>query len=375
VSPSQPLQATDRAFGGKHRPDLTQWLRPPANRWTFRHTRELFWSERVAAPDPVRIDPAPASDLDPALLDYFDRSHTDAVAVMHNGSLAWDWYAEGIEADDRHILFSVTKSVVGLVASALIAEGLLDDSARVVDYVPEVSGGGYETATVRDLIDMTANVAFVEDYEGEDLRRYREASGQLPSDETVGIRDFIVGLPQDGPHGRSTRYVSPTTDLAGWVCERSTGRSFAGLISTYVWGPMGARADGDLLLGRFGTARASGGLCATVQDMARIGQALLLDDGTRRTEDVRAPGDELIWDSGSLAGFLPGAAYRDFWYQPERGSGIYLAAGIYGQRIYVDSVRRVVVAQQSSLLGAYDEPTWKETLPRFAAIARSVSQC
>jgi CubicO group peptidase (beta-lactamase class C family) len=376
VNAPQPLATTPhREFGGTARPSLAQWLKPPANRWAFRHTRELFRSERVAASDPARMQTAPTTDLDPDLLDYFDRSHTDAVAVMHNGSLAWDWYAEGVAVDDRHILFSVSKSVVGLVASALITQGVLDDARFVVDYIPEVAGGGYGTTTVRHLLDMTANVAFDEDYEGDDLRRYREASGQLPSDETTGIRDFVAGLPQDGPHGQATRYVSPTTDLAGWVCERVAGQSLASLISTYVWGPMGAQADGDLLLDRFGTARASGGLCATVQDMARIGQILLLDDDVLpHAADVKSPGDKHTWDAGSLADFLPGAAYRDFWYQPERGSGIFLAAGIYGQRIYVDSVRRVVIAQQSSLPGAYDATTWMETLPRFAAIARALSQ-
>ncbi|MUM30802.1 hypothetical protein FZI93_02595 [Mycobacterium sp. CBMA361] len=66
--------------------------------------------------------------------------------------------------------------------------------------------------------------------------------------------------------------------------------------------------------------------------------------------------------------------HRDFWYQPERGTGPFLAAGINGQRIYVDTVRRVVIAEQSSLPGAFDAPTWLEPLPRFDAIARSLSR-
>jgi CubicO group peptidase (beta-lactamase class C family) len=102
-----------REFGGGHRPGLTDWLRAPANHWAFRHARELFWSERVAATDPVPLRAAPsAPDITPDLMDYLDRSRTDALVVLHDGFVAWEWYAEGVEANDRHILFSVSKSVV-----------------------------------------------------------------------------------------------------------------------------------------------------------------------------------------------------------------------------------------------------------------------
>ncbi|WP_208102317.1 MULTISPECIES: serine hydrolase, partial [unclassified Mycolicibacterium] len=363
-----------REFGGGARPGLAEWLRPPVNRWAFRHARELFWSERVAATDPVALPAASsAACVGPDFVDYLDRSRTDALVVLHDGAVAWEWYAQGVEATDRHILFSVSKSVVGLVASALIAAGVLDDGALVVDYVPEVAGSGYGTAKVRHLLDMSANIAFVEDYDGEDVRRYRQASGQLPSEGSVGIRDFVAQLGARGPHGEATAYVSPTTDLAGWVCERVTGRSLAELISIHVWGPMGGEGDGDLLLDRFGTARGSGGLCATARDMARIGQLLLSNRGDAATmyADVKKPGDRQVWDRGSLAEFMPRATYRSFWYQP--APGVFLAAGIFGQRIYVDTVARVVIAQQASLPTAYDELTWLETLPRFAGLTQSLS--
>ncbi|WP_162528690.1 hypothetical protein, partial [Mycolicibacterium sp. CBMA 361] len=42
------------------------------------------------------------------------------------------------------------------------------------------------------------------------------------------------------------------------------------------------------------------------------------------------------------------------------------------QRIYVDTVARVVIAQQASLPTAYDELTWLETLPRFAGLTQSL---
>ena len=360
-----------------HRPTLTNWLEPPGNRWAFRHVRELVPSALVTAGSGRPLERAPVDGLrTESLLGYLYRSFTDALIVLHGGKVALEWYAPGVTATDRHILFSVTKSVTALVACDLAAEGQLDPGARVATYVPASEAGGYGHARVRDLLDMTANIAFVEDYEGPDMRRYREASGLLPSGDEVGLHAYLATLPPAGRHGTRLRYVSPTTDMLGRVCEGVAGAPLAELIARHVWIPMGAEADADLLVDRYGAPRAGGGLCATARDMARIGQ-LVVDAaagelGAPRVEDMLQPGDAAQWAAGDLRDFLPGAAYRCCWYQPARDPGIRLAAGIYAQRIYVDAPRRVVIAQQASLPAAYDEETWLETLPVFDAIARGI---
>jgi CubicO group peptidase (beta-lactamase class C family) len=297
--------------------------------------------------------------------------------VLSGGELAAEWYADGVGPDDRHMIFSCTKSVVGLVASALVAEGRLDDKAMVTTYVQEADQGGYADATVRDLLNMTADIEFVEHYDGPDVRAFRIASGQLEAPDSPGIHRYTVGLSRAGDPGRQVRYASPTTDLAGWVCERVTGRSLAELIADYIWEPMGAEWEADLLLDRFGASRASGGLCVAARDMARIGQILLREDLptplAAAAASVKQPGDAGTWSAGSLADFLPDSAYRDFWYQPPTDPEVYLAAGIYGQRIYVDVPRRVVIAQQASLPDSFDAQTWDETLPLFRRIAHQLA--
>jgi CubicO group peptidase (beta-lactamase class C family) len=364
--------------GNRIRPSLDNWLSAPGNKWAFRHARELFWSERVSAPSPTPLRRAAHEHaLDPSTTDYLERSHTDALVVLADGKLAAEWYAGGVNPDDRHMIFSCTKSVVGLVAAALVAAGRLDDKALVTAYVPEAGQGGYVDATVRDLLDMTVDIEWVEDYDGPQVRAFRIASGQLESPDTPGIHRFTVGLEAEGEPGRRMRYVSPSTDLAGWVCERAAGRSLAELIAEHVWEPMGAEWEADLLLDRFGAARASGGLCAAARDMARIGQLLLRDDLPSHLSEavasVTEPGNVDAWAAGSLAEFIPGAAYRSFWFQVPTDPGVYLAAGIYGQRIYVDVPRRIVIAQQASLPDSFDEKTWAETLPIFRRIAHDVA--
>src|SRR6185436_14581288 len=111
----------------------------------------------------------------------------------------------------------------------------------------------------------------------------------------------------DGPHGGRFKYISPNTDLLGWVIERATGRRYAELMSELVWKPMGACSCAYITLDRLGAPRCAGGMCATVADLARVGQ-LMLEGGRRGAtqvlpagwiEDVARNGDPAAWAAGS----------------------------------------------------------------------------
>jgi CubicO group peptidase (beta-lactamase class C family) len=297
---------------------------------------------------------------------------------LSDGRLALEWYAPGVRVGDRHILFSVTKSVTALVVGALAGQGKLAIDELVSTYVPESQHGGFGTATLRHLLDMTASVRFVEDYDGPDMRRYREAAGLLPTAGEKGMHAYISRLPADGPHGEQFRYISPSTDMLGWACERVSGAPFSELVAQHVWIPMGAEADADLLVDAFGAPRAGGGLCATARDMARIGQFVI--DRTAPVapdwfiSDLMSEGDHALWAAGEIAHLLPAGAYRSCWYQPREDPGVVMALGLYGQWIYVDVPRRIVVAKQSSGLKSTDPPVDRAIVELLRDIARTASR-
>ena len=77
------------------------------------------------------------------------------------------------------------KSVTGLLAEILVAEGALDDSARVRDIVPEIGDSAFATATVRQVMDMTTGVKYSENYADPkaDIWLYSAAASPLPKAE------------------------------------------------------------------------------------------------------------------------------------------------------------------------------------------------
>jgi CubicO group peptidase (beta-lactamase class C family) len=165
--------------------------------------------------------------------------------------------------------------------------------------------------------------------------------------------------------------------MLGWVCEAASGLPYAIAVSQYLWVPMGAEADGDITLDRFGVPRAAGGLSGTPRDIARLGM-IVAEGGAGIVpsdfiEDLTTGGEPSHWAIGDYADWLPGGCYRSCWYQPRVDPDCVMAVGIHGQMIYVDRPRNVVVVKQSSWDTPDDNDLHSDAEYACRAIARSLT--
>jgi CubicO group peptidase (beta-lactamase class C family) len=352
------------ADGDLQRASLANWMRSPHNRWAFRHVDQLIQTERIeCGSDHLVLSEAHEDGLellvplmggDPAPLgSALEQLQVDGIVVLHGRTVRFESYAPHADPDDRHILFSVSKSITGLLAGALAGAGRLDLEADVTSYVPEVASSGYAGASVRHLLDMTASIDLVEDYGPDaDFVTYSEAGGWGPGPARVDIRGFLAGVRPGRPHGQRFDYLSPSIDLLGWVCENAAGSSFAEAVSRYIWIPMGAQSDATVTVDERGLARAAGGISATLRDTARVGRLVLEGGGgsvpRSFLDDLSGGTTASEWAAGVFTELFPQAAYRSCWYQPRVGEPVLCAIGIHGQYIYVDLERDVVVAMVSS---------------------------
>jgi hypothetical protein len=375
---------------------LANWRQAPFNRWALHNIRQVLPTapiERDGPPSPLPrsiraiegllVRAADGSRL--TVADALARTFTDGFLVLHRGAIAHESYDTGMRERDQHILFSVTKSVTATMTGLYVERGLIDPEAPVVRYVPEVEGSAYGTATVRHVLDMTVGIAFVEDYTATtgDFVRYREASGWNPVFDAdrfgENIRSYLRTLRREGEHGHAFHYVSPNSDLLGWILERATGTRFHELASRDLWGPMGAEHDAYIGVDRIGTPRTAGGWCMSLRDLGRFGQ-LVLERGVangrqvipgRWIDDIRRGGDPAAWERGAK-GFLPGGRYRSKWYVIGNDHGAFCGIGIHGQWLYVDPAASVVIAKFSSQPVAVDDAMDDLCLRTFDAIARSL---
>jgi CubicO group peptidase (beta-lactamase class C family) len=382
--------------------NLENWQEPPYNRWSFQHLREVIPTQRIArsvvsrpldqadhslVPDDVavtRLEVGP-STLSAVLADTW----TDAVIVMHDGRAVLERYFGRMRVDTLHLLMSISKSVVGCVAGNLAEQGRLDTDAPITHYVPEIDGSGYDGATVRHLLDMRTGVAFSEAYQNPDaeVRVIERHMGWRPDggSEHVGMYAYLASLDSEGPHGGPFVYRSADTDMLGWVCERAAGVRMVDLISSLIWGPMGAEYDAEITCDSVGTAVHDGGISATARDVARFGQ-LLLDDGwageqavipeqwllEARHLDADIRGAFAASDSEPV---LPGGWYRNqFWFIPGPSGDIQLGLGIHGQMVFVDRGTRTVAVKLSSWPTEQDHAYLLDTIRAFTAAGRFLAE-
>jgi CubicO group peptidase (beta-lactamase class C family) len=262
---------------------LANWRTAPFNRFAFHHVRELVPSADIPN-DRQRVRELPARPVDLSALRidpdageplrfeaFLEETGTDGIVVLHRGRVAFERYANGMGAGQPHILMSVSKSMLGVLFGFLE----LDPQTRVTQILPELDATAYRGATLRHLLDMRAGIRFNEDYlaTGGPIVEYRKATGWNPlgaGEAPSDLHSFYSMLTQsDGAHGGPLHYVSPNTDLLGWVIERATGRRYAELMSELLWKRIGAEYPAYVTVDRLGAPRAAGGLCVTVRDLAR----------------------------------------------------------------------------------------------------------
>ena len=316
--------------------------------------------------------------------DILADTHTDAFLVLSHGRIVAERYFGTMTDSTRHLIMSVSKSIVGCVAGLLVERRQLDPNAQVTDYVPEVAGAGYGGATVRDVLDMRTGVAFSEAYTSEDagVRVMERSMGWRPplAEDPRGAYDFLAALDSEGPHGGQFVYRSADTDMLGWICERSAGFRMADLISQLIWQPIGTEFDAEITCDSSGTAIHDGGISTTLRDLGRFGQ-MVLDDGVafgRRVvpaawfADCLHPGSDVreAFANTDNEAMLPGGWYRNqFWFLQTPRGPIQLCLGIHGQLIYVDRATRTVVVKLSSWPDAQNPAHLADTLRACNALA------
>jgi CubicO group peptidase (beta-lactamase class C family) len=378
---------------------LANWRQAPWNSWAFRHVPEILPVMRIAH-DPAQLSALPEAARALGNLEFtgpggvprtlarvLPETATDGFLVMHKGWIAFEWYGNDLSPGDPHIVFSVSKSITGILAGILVEGGQLDPDAPVTRYVPEAAGSAYGDFTVRHVLDMNVGIEFVENYldTTSDFARYRAATGWNPVENpalAMDLRSFLVTLRRDAnPHGARFHYVSPNSDMLGWILERAGGMPYARLLAELIWSRLGAEADAHITVDRLGAPRAAGGICVTLRDLARFGEMVRNFGRVAEQqivprwwiEDILHNGDQRPWlATETAAKFLPAGRYRSQWYMIGNASGSFCAIGIHGQWIYVDPEAEMVIVKLSSQPLPLDEATDRLLLAAFDATAAAL---
>jgi CubicO group peptidase (beta-lactamase class C family) len=393
--------SSGRASGVPAGISLDNWLSAPYSQWSFQHVEDFVPTAVISrGTGPVAALPtasAPVAEIPVTTTDgvattvgaVMATTATDGWAVAYRGSMVAEEYTHGLGPRARHLLFSVSKSLVAAVVGALHGAGAIDLDVPVTTYVPALVNCGYAGATVRHLLDMRSGIAFSENYlhPTAEIHVLDQAIGWAPRSSPAvpaTLRDFLLTLRQKSVHGGPFEYRSCETDVLGWICEVAGGQRIPELMSELLWSRVGAQCDATIGVDAAGTGFFDGGINACLTDMIRFG-SLFVHDGASLTGQQVVPAawiaDTLDGGADSRQAYaaspddnrMPGGMYRNQVWVPYPGSNVVLCQGMCGQLIYVNRAAEAVAAKLSTQSNSEDPRMLLDTLHAFDAVAHELA--
>lgn len=326
----------------------------------FSNMKEAFLFQQLdgsAVPQPWETNPTPLPETvsiagnQRNLAKLLELLDTTAFIVIQDGKILNENYYKGTEQGDNRISWSVAKSFMsGLYGAALESGQIKSLDETVETYAPSLKGSAYEGATIRNVLNMASGITFDENYmdpksDINDMGRVLGLGGSMDK--------YAAGLTaRDVPSGERWQYVSIDTHVAAMVLRGATGKSLHQLFNETYSANLGFEGNPYYMTDGKNVAFALGGLNLTTRDYAKFGQ-LFLQGGEFNGKQV-IPAE---WVAESTVNSAPtmsdrGVGYGYQWWvpMPQEGpnKGDFFAVGIYGQYIYVNPARNLVIAKNAA---------------------------
>ncbi|MCK0167543.1 beta-lactamase family protein [Jannaschia sp. S6380] len=332
----------------------------------FSEMDRAFLTVPVVAEPGRALPEGPGVPLPAGAQKWIDERSVTGLVVLHDGQVTHESYHLGTGPDDLRMSWSVAKSFLSLLTGILIDEGFVALDDPVTRHAPELRGTAYDGATLEDVLQMESGVAFDEDYfdRASDINRMGRviALGGALDTFTAGLgaRDRVPGGPM--------KYVSMDTHVIGMVLRGATGRTIPDLMAEKVIGPLGI-GPAFYLTDGVGAAFVLGGLNLTTRDYARMGLAVAR--GGRLDGRQVVPEAWVDQSTRPSANTEPGSMrYGYQWWMPaDMRPGEVMAQGVYGQFVYIDRVRDVVIAVNSADRGFREPGVSAANIEMFRRIA------
>lgn len=276
---------------------------------------------------------------------YMAGQRAAGLVIIQDGKVRFERYGLGFDAAGRWTSFSVAKSFTSTLVGAAIQDGhikSLDD--KVSQYIPDLRGSAYDDVSVRQLLMMSSGVRWNEDYEDPkaDVAQFNNAKPEPGMDATVS---YLRKLPRAHPPGTVWHYNTGETNLVGVLVSSAVKKPLAQYLQEKIWQPAGMEAPATWLLGQTGHEIAGCCIQAATRDFARFGLFVLANGNAGGKQIVPTDWFSMATVKQKDIG-EPGHGYGFQWWTYDDGS--FAAQGIFGQGIFIDPKRKLVIASNAN---------------------------
>lgn len=213
---------------------------------------------------------------------WLENSETASFLVIQHDSLVYESYFKGHDVTTLTNSFSVVKSITAMAVGLAVNRGLVDEQARLSEYLPRFAEGESAGLTVQEVLQMRSNIPFGESYK--DPFGF-QAKAYYRDDNRTLLQPYRV----KGTPGTTFHYQGGNTMLLAEMLDQVREGNLSEDIANGLWEQMGAEhdafwgLDGDPAEGA--VERSFAQYYATTRDFARFGQ-LLLDTGAWKGQQL-----------------------------------------------------------------------------------------
>ena len=284
---------------------------------------------------------------------WVKQRNVTSLAVVKKEKMIVEEYYHGTLRNDMRMSWSMAKSYLSVLVGILLEEKVfksIDD--KLIEYAPQLKGSAYESVTILNALQMMTGVAFNEDYSNffSDIKRMGRvlALGQT-------LDNFAVSLKKrDCDVNEYWNYNSIDTHVLGMAVRGATGSDINSLLSEKVFKPLGLEKTPYFVTDGQGIEFISGGLNQTTRDYCRYG--IMIERGGEYGGTQIVPKNWLVESVTPSAKTTKGERKFGYhWYIPyDAEDGIFFTMGIYGQFLFIDQNRHVVIVVTAA------DPDWRE---------------
>ncbi|WP_087016356.1 serine hydrolase domain-containing protein [Thaumasiovibrio subtropicus] len=288
---------------------------------------------RFGTPSDVGLSHDSFQQLDDALDKESHRLH--ALLVVKDGVLAYERYFDdeftmvGYEqyqyvnhdAQQPHLLFSSTKSVMSILAGVALQQGFIDSTEKpIVELLPEYAGlmqGSAKSMTLQHALDMAIGIDFDEWQAVENGASRLQAGHPWYDFSHIAEKDrmaFIFNRGMRYAPGETFQYSGAAVELTAKSIEAATKMRLDAFASQYLFNPLGITTNTWLQRAGGGIAY-DWGLSLTARDFAKLGQLYLNQGEWNGAQLVDKQWIEESYDAAFL-NVSSGMSYSRYWYHP-----------------------------------------------------------
>jgi len=276
-----------------------------------------------------------------------------SVVVVRHGRVVLDAYFEPYRVQDRHIIYSATKSITAMLIGVAIADGLImDDTQAVLELLPgsrdrlEGIDDGKRALELRHLLTMTAGFDWQDGPYG--VRESGDFSRLLAASDGIAyiLNKEVVAAP-----GSRHNYNSGGSHLLAAIIQEAAGQTALEYANARLFGPIGVR---DAAWSEYqGINNGGSELFLKPRDMARLGYLVLRRGRWDGRQVVPEEWIDRMTEPMLKTEFEQmGEEYGYGWYTKRfDGQTVWSAEGLGGNGIYVVPEQDLVVVFSGGLVG------------------------